>query len=378
VTEVTVDFGLPGIGYVNGLFVSVTVCVPGTTQCQTIDHVLVDTGSTGLRLLQSVVTLALPAWNDDTGVPLAQCTQFVSSFTWGALWSADLKIAGEQAKNIAIQLIDEAAFPVPSDCTGTSSNSADTLGSNGIIGVGSFLQDCGAACALPVGGMSLNPGMYYKCSSTKKGGCLAAAVPVAKQLWNPVALFSQDNNGTVIELPSVPADGAASVTGALVFGIGTRDNNALGQATKLPLDGNGTFSTKYPANGSNVLAFVDSGSNAIYFLDAKTASIPACTGLYSAFYCPTATQNLSATSQDVSGLVARTMDFSIANAKTLLARGTNVVFSNLGGPSMAPSSGGSSMGAYFDWGLPFYFGKNVFTSIEDQSAKAGSGLYVAF
>jgi hypothetical protein len=62
----------------------------------------------------------------------------------------------------------------------------------------------------------------------------------------------------------------------------------------------------------------------------------------------------------------------------LLARVTNVVFSNLGGPSMAPSSGGSSMGAYFDWGLPFYFGKNVFTSIEDQSAKAGSGLYVAF
>ena len=168
------------------------------------------------------------------------------------------------------------------------------------------------------------------------------------------------------------------MAGALVFGIGTRDNNALGQATKLPLDGNGTFSTKYPANGSNVLAFVDSGSNAIYFLDTKTAGIPACTGLYSSFYCPTTTQNLSATSQDVSGLVTRTMDFSIANAKTLFARGTNVVFSNLGGPSMAPASGGSSMGAYFDWGLPFYFGKNVFTSIEDQSAKAGSGLYVAF
>jgi hypothetical protein len=378
VAEVSVDFGLPNIGYVNGLFATVTVCVPGTSQCQTIDHVLVDTGSTGLRLLQSVVTLSLPAWTDDSGVALAQCTQFVSSFTWGALWSADLRIAGEQANNLAIQLIDESAYPVPSDCTGTSSNTADTLGSNGIIGVGSFLQDCGAACAAPVGSRSANPGMYYACSSTKKGGCQAAAVPVSKQLWNPVALFSQDNNGTIIELPAVAAAGAASVTGALVFGIGTRDNNGLGQATVLPLDGAGTFLTRYPANGNNSLAFVDSGSNAIYFLDSGTTRIPACTGSYSYFYCPSSTKSLSATNQDVNGLVTMTVNFSIANAKTLLARQANVVFGNLGGPSITPSSGGTGMGAYFDWGLPFYFGRNVFTSIEGQSTPLGTELFVAF
>ncbi len=378
VAELSADFGLAGIGYVNGLFVTVTVCVPGTSQCQSIDHVLVDTGSTGLRLLGSVLTLPLPASTDDSGVALAQCLQFVSSNTWGGLRSADLKIAGEQAKNLVIQVIDESVYPVPSDCTGVSSNTADTLRCNGIIGVGSFLQDCGAACALPVGGRSANPGMYYKCSSTAKGGCKAAAVPISKQLWNPIALFSQDNNGTIIELPAVPAEGAASVTGALVFGIGTRDNNALGQAKVLPLDSIGTFLTRYPANGNSTLAFIDSGSNAIFFLDTKTAGIPACTGLYSSFYCPTSTQNLSATSQDANGLVTMTMNFSIANARTLFASPTSMVFANLGGPSVAPSSGGSSMGAYFDWGLPFYFGRNVFTSIEDQAGQPGTGLYVAF
>ena len=41
----------PTGNYVNGLFATVTVCTPGNTNCQTIDHVLVDTGSNGLRLL---------------------------------------------------------------------------------------------------------------------------------------------------------------------------------------------------------------------------------------------------------------------------------------------------------------------------------------
>ena len=45
---VTVDSGVSGVP--NMPFVSVTVCTPGTTQCQTINHVLVDTGSWGLRV----------------------------------------------------------------------------------------------------------------------------------------------------------------------------------------------------------------------------------------------------------------------------------------------------------------------------------------
>ncbi|MGC2819402.1 MAG: DUF3443 family protein, partial [Candidatus Sulfotelmatobacter sp.] len=39
--------------YANGAFVNVTLCVPGTSTCQTIDEVLVDTGSFGLRIVSS-------------------------------------------------------------------------------------------------------------------------------------------------------------------------------------------------------------------------------------------------------------------------------------------------------------------------------------
>jgi hypothetical protein len=370
VVAAVVDFGLPNIGYVNGLFVSVTVCVPGTTQCQTIDHVLVDTGSTGLRLLKSALTLSLPAWTNSSGVTLAECTQFVSGFTWGPLRSADLTMAGEQANGLAVQVIGETTYPVPSACTGTNTSTAATLRANGIIGVGSFLQDCGPACATTPGPRSSNPGVYYACSSSAKGGCVAAAVPTAKQITNPVALFSQDNNGTIIQLPTISANGAASVTGALIFGIGTRDNNGLGQATVLPLDQTAEFVTTYPSTGTGSRAFIDSGSNALYFPTSGSTRITTCAKPYTGFYCPKSTLNLSATYQDAGGSVTLTVNFSVANAVSLFSHTNDVAYSNLGGTS--------AMGGYFDWGLPFYFGRSVYTSIEGQSTPVGTGLFVAF
>ena len=57
---VAVNAGPANTGYnVNRLYTSVTVCNTGSvTQCQTIDHVLVDTGSTGLRLLSAAMAPA--------------------------------------------------------------------------------------------------------------------------------------------------------------------------------------------------------------------------------------------------------------------------------------------------------------------------------
>src|SRR5712692_7557798 len=54
---VTVDPGpAAAAGTVNTLYTTVTICAPGsTTECQTIDHVQVDTGSTGFRVLASVL-----------------------------------------------------------------------------------------------------------------------------------------------------------------------------------------------------------------------------------------------------------------------------------------------------------------------------------
>ena len=67
--------------YTNGLFASVEVCEPGsTTNCTTVPNVLVDTGSTGLRLLSGAVSgLTLPAVTDSSGNDVQECIQFIST-----------------------------------------------------------------------------------------------------------------------------------------------------------------------------------------------------------------------------------------------------------------------------------------------------------
>ncbi len=88
----------PANNTVNGLYTSVTICVPGTSSCQTIDGVQVDTGSVGLRLLSSSVSLALPSVDDGAGRPIGNCATFADlSYAWGSVVTADVQLAGEKA-----------------------------------------------------------------------------------------------------------------------------------------------------------------------------------------------------------------------------------------------------------------------------------------
>jgi hypothetical protein len=355
VVAISVNGGPDG-DYANGLFVSVTVCTPGTSTCQTIPNVLVDTGSSGLRLLSSVLTVSLSQQNGANG-PVAECLPFLSGFTWGPVQTADIQIGGESASSVPIQAINETTFPVPSGCTNfgvPSMDSLQALGANGLLGVGLFAQDCGPACALS--GAS-NPGLYYQCPSSV---CQVAAEPLAQQVPNPVAMFASDNNGVVIELPTSSAP-AASLSGSLVFGIGTQANNATSGAMVYTVDDFGNFTTSYKGQAYSS-SFIDSGSNGYFFLDSSTTGIPDC-GSASGFYCPSSTQNLSATNQGANG-ASGMVNFSVGNAETLFGNPTDFVFGTLGGP-----------GQDFDWGLPFFYGRNVFTAIEGKSTPGGNGPY---
>ena len=61
VGAIVVNPGPQNSQYTNGLFISVTLCEPGTSDCQTIDHLLVDTGSVGVRVLESELQYISPA-----------------------------------------------------------------------------------------------------------------------------------------------------------------------------------------------------------------------------------------------------------------------------------------------------------------------------
>ncbi len=101
-------------------------------------------------------------------------------------------------------------------------------------------------------------------------------------------MFPQDNNGFAIVLPQVGATGAVSVSGSMIFGIGTQSNNGLGSAQAQAANENtGNFNTTF--NGvlySN--SYIDSGSNGLFFLDSTTSGLPNCSSSsgITGFYCP--------------------------------------------------------------------------------------------
>jgi hypothetical protein len=349
--------------YIDGAFTSVTLCAPGsTTSCQTVSGILVDTGSSGLRVLSSALTISLTQQTAG-GSPIVECLPFVDGVTWGPVQTADMTIAGEQAKSLPIQVIDSAGvFPVAAGCLnqGATEDTLADLGANGILGVGPAAQDCGDACT--VSGPS-NPGLYYSCPNA---GCEVTTESLANQVVNPIVLFATDNNGVIIELPSVTG-AETSVSGSMIFGIGTQSNNGLGSATVYTIDpSTGNFTTVFDNVTYQDAGFLDTGSNAIYFLDSNTTGLPICTDA-NFWYCPNTTQNFSATNRGANGASA-TINFSVGNADTLTMLETTGVANGLAGPN--PGT--------FDWGLPFFFGRTVYTAIEGQNTPAGQGPYWAY
>jgi len=348
-------------------FTTVTICVPGTSTCQSIDHVAVDTGSTGLRILGSVLTLNLTRATASTGAPLANCVQYAdNTFQWGPVAAADIKLAGEVASSVPIQIAGAPGFtaaPVACSAGGTEVDDLVDLGANGLLGVGLFRQDCGSACT----SAATNPGVYFSCGPF---GCTATTATLAQQLQNPVWMFAQDNNGLIIDLPAIAATGQLTVSGSMIFGIGTQSNNGLGAAKAQASDDLGNLTTTYNGTAYNQ-SFIDSGSNGLFFLTA-TATLPDCGSQAPGFYCPATVVSLTAINSgpNPSGSgaqVSQNVAFSVANALVLFNT-PNYAFNDL-----AAENPGA-----FDWGLPFFFGRPVFIGIESQVSAAGVGPYWAY
>jgi hypothetical protein len=376
-----------GFAAANIMYVNVTICAPGsTTNCQTIDHVQVDTGSQGVRILSSALTNTslLSALQPVTasGEAVAECTQFVDGYSWGPLVTADVHIGGadtattgESAPGIPVQIIGSSTYPVPTSCANNSSNTTSedtvaTFGANGIIGIGLFDYDCGTGCTSAASYASY--GLYYTCPTASS--CALAPVPESSQAVNPVFKLAAndgvtDNNGAIIELPAVGASGAATVAGTLVFGIGTQSNNALAaSATVLTTDPYYGYVTTAFNGQTDTTSYLDSGSNAIYFDDSNIVN---CTD--NSFFCPASIEDFKAT---ITGTNTQAVGvpFSIANADTLF-NSNDAAFSNLGGS--ASTAGTSGVGT-FAWGLPFYYGQNVYTAMENMNAGGTDGPYFAF
>jgi hypothetical protein len=355
------------IGSVNALFTSVTVCVPGsTTSCQTIDHIQVDTGSYGLRLLAPVLTVTLPVETLANGNSLVECTNFLDGFSWGPLALADVQIAGETAKALPVQVIGDSRFTtVPPNCSGTgmAEDTVSSFGANGILGIGPFELGCGDCDTNNHGDMG-DMAVYYACGTS----CVATVVAVAMQEPNPVTHFAADNNGSIIDLPTVAPTGAVTLSGSLIFGIDTQSNNQSGTQTVLTVNDVAELTMTF--NGQTLAkSFIDSGSNGIFF----ASDIPPCPKPLATFYCPGSTQMLGLSIQGANGTMANNLTFSVGNTQTMLnANPTFNVFPELAGTLPAGNSG------TFDYGLAFFYGKRVAVAVEGNKTSVGTGPYIAF
>lgn len=344
--------------YPNKVCVSVTVCTPGTADCQTINDVLLDTASYGLRIFKQALNVPLTQVTTGSGL-LAECVQFGDgSSDWGPVQLASVILGNEPPVQVQIQLIDAAFATTPAPCHNAEQSPAGA-GFNGILGLGFFAQDCGSVCA-----STPRNGVYYSCNGPT---CSGTTVPLSDQVQNPVPFLPLDNNGLIIELPGVPRNGSRSVDGRLILGIGTQSNNVPSAVTAYTADRLGEFNTSF--NGTTYKGFLDTGSNGLFF---PGSGLPSCAAPNSAWFCPSSTTALSATntaaSRSPSGVPpSAKVGFEIANLEALLAT-SNRVFSNIGGNGTGQ----------FIWGLPFYFGRNVYLGIDGKGSSLGTGPYWAY
>ena len=365
-TPLAVDGGPTGVNYPNGAYVTATVCVPGTTNCTAIDHVLVDTGSVGFRVLSSALgSLALTPQNASDGNPMAECFIAPAGYAWGPVALAQVQVSGEIASSIPVEVIAPSNFPAaPAACTGQTTGSAlntiAALKAKGILGIGFWPQDCGASCA------SAPQSTYFSCPIA---GCAPLPAAIAQQVANPVAAFPGDNNGSEIQFPPLAAGGAQTAQGALIFGIGTQPNNGLAAATVY------TVSTSSQNPGSFVATYgstayfgsISSGADANYFLSPAITGYPACTN--PGYYCPGSQQTATVNVAGINGATG-TVTLTTDNADNLFKTGF-FAFSSLAGPG-----GNRTSGIVF--GMPFFYGRTVFTALSGKVTPGGTGPFVAY
>jgi len=227
------------------------------------------------------------------------------------------------------------------------------------------VQDCGDACA-----NGTPTAWYYSCPANG-ATCSPTQLPLNLQASNPVAYFAADNNGVIIQMPSIADAGVSTSTGSLIFGIDTQSNNGLGSAKVLTASANTGYITISYKNVSYPDSFIDSGSNLFFFNDStiKTCQIGGSSA-NNTFFCPSSELTLSATNIGVNNTQS-TVSFAVANANTVLNNNPSfAAFDNVAAPNSDAQG--------FDFGMPFFYGRNVYTAIDGKNTSGGMGPYFAY
>ena len=342
---VPLTVGTPRHGY-NRLLIAVTICAPAGAPCVRVPDVMVDTGAVGLRIEADALPadFVLPAVRAADGGAVGECMRYVHDSAWGAVVRADVRIGGLLAADTPIQIIDDVALAHPTQCPATGPDPT----SNGTLGLGPAATDCAGACE-----QSVDAPLYFTCEAVCAP--IAGRVPANIRLPNPVALFAQNGEGVVFDLPSAPPEGAQRVNGTLTFGVTAADLSGL---AAVQLDRSGRFTAEFEGE-EFPRGLLDSGTPS-FVLDSHV--LPRCGDFYCAV--PDATDTVR-----MFGAGGRTVSATvrIGDSSALLAR-------QIGASDAIASSGEGA----FVLGAPFFLGRRVALSFGLAAGPPEGGPFFAF
>lgn len=347
--QIMAGCGLNNVGN-NVPYVSVTICQDSSgANCQTINNVLLDTGSIGLKINQSVLNSkllsGLTSINDTTtNLPLSSCNLYGGGYLFTNAYTATVKLGGMTSNNMPIQVINDInQSTVPASCSLVSFNNLlANSGANGVIGVNPQVFASNSHVKLYIESQA---GVY-----TQLDYKTANSDPILNV--NPIVGFAE-SNGLIISLPAVTANSNTNIYGVLTFGVNTRANNQINNAS-VQLIGNksselGYFKSTSTTNVTSRTIF-DTGTNGyvVYGLNMAQCGNNYCPG------SPTTwTSSLSNWGFDITTSYNESIQISnpVNQASAIM-------------PNWAFVSNTPGITVY---GLPFFFGKNVYAQFPTES-----------
>ncbi len=346
-----VDAGYNGQA-TNRAFISIQICQPGTNNCQTLDYVVVDTGSVGLNIDGSQLNLALPSV-DYSNNPIYRCAQYGSGYNFGPMQTADIRIAGEVAANFPITIFQNSG---PASC----SNGSPVVTLNDVVGGAKAIMGLGV---INPSNSLMYPGLYSCINNNCNplGTNINITTPLVR---NVVSTFATDNNGVIFNLPAVRAATNTPITGTLTFGINTQADNMAPQSAHTVKANPVLFANNVPLVGyfsanngaSTTPAIFDSGTPSVQFY---SPNITQCTGAFTGIYCPNPSPtNWTSTISSYNGSENFPITMSIVDYSSLATI-----------PAILPGLGQvQTANSFTSYGLTFFYGKTIYARFANNPA----------
>lgn len=355
---ISIGSGLNGDG-INTMYISLTMCSNSSgTSCQTVDNIILDTGSFGVKINKSALpesfVLILPRVTTNAGNEVYACNTFGSGYVFADEHYAALNLAGTMTNDVVVQIIENSpSAEIPDSCIAKGPfDDFSNFGANGIIGINPALTLSNSSVLLYKKDIN---GIYKALTSSEESG-----LPVLNQ--NPLPSLVTNNNGFVVSIPPVTQNTNTNVTGTLILGINTEANNQITNQTNLIVASesdlsvvcnSACFYSKISNPESTIPAVFDSGTNGWVFM---SNTLPQCD--YG--YCPTSPTVWTSSVYSYNFAANESYPISATISADEVVNGQSISF------AVMPGWGYYNYNNQTLYGSPFFFGKNIYVVFPTQ------------